>query len=316
MLVTETINGMSVLDYVANYISSNHCVTVATVLITYDYLITFDDEVAHLWSISRRKVPSSLLFAGSRASLLVLALAYIGCCVQAAYRSVGSCTAISVATAFIEAFVFLIIASVSALRVRAVSQGKWGLAFLAFALASLPAAMNIFIALRTTYSIIQFGSFAICVGVCNGTIDRIHEIVEIVIRTASIASDVVVVSATWYYCYDPELLRLSIISRILKDGSIYFVAILTLNIVNLFVWFYAHWTSINMIVLPVSAILVSRSLINLRQTYHVTMQEENSRQLSRSSAGLSTSYEPTLVCADDDTLHSAYFEKSYDGKVA
>lgn len=88
-------------------ISSNHCVAVATgafapyidtsrnlthspVLITYDYLITFDDEVAHLWSTTKRKVPSALLFACSRVTLLVLALAYIACCVQAAYRTVRS----------------------------------------------------------------------------------------------------------------------------------------------------------------------------------------------------------------------------------
>ncbi|EPT05487.1 hypothetical protein FOMPIDRAFT_117954 [Fomitopsis schrenkii] len=128
MSVTATINAMSVLDYVENYITSNHCVAVATVLVIYDYLITFDDEVAHLWSSPRRKVPSSLLFAGSRISLLVMALAYIGCCVQAAFRTVrrwlvdqcsrsvltlhiDSCTATSVATAFVEAFVFLNIAS-------------------------------------------------------------------------------------------------------------------------------------------------------------------------------------------------------------
>ncbi|KZT67927.1 hypothetical protein DAEQUDRAFT_728429 [Daedalea quercina L-15889] len=305
-----TINELSVLDYLENYINSNHCVAVATVLIIYDYLITLDDEISLLW-LAQKKRASTLLFAGSRFTLLVLALAYIACCWQTANKTVESCMAVAIATACVEALAFGIIASASALRVGAISGGKWSLAAVAFVLGLVPAAMNILISLKTTYTIVAYGDLSICVGSCNGTIDKVHKIVEIITRTTSIASDMVVIAATWYYCYNPALLRLrvrseslSLVGYTLQDGTIYFIAILTLNIINLFTWFFARWTSINMIVLPVSAILVSRSIINLRQmAYNFVVPEDQSVDQSRFSAGLSTNMS-SLIFADSAPFES------------
>ncbi|KAI0827993.1 hypothetical protein BC628DRAFT_1317402 [Trametes gibbosa] len=89
-------------------------------------------------------------------------------------------------------------------------------------------------------------------------------------RACLIAGDLIVLLVTWYSTYGITRaakvanIQMSLTSALLKDGTVYFVCLLILNILNIIFNAVPNSSAISAFQDPITSILVSRFLLNLR----------------------------------------------------
>lgn len=189
--------------------------------------------------------------------------------------------------------VFLITASVStlvaALRVHAVSGRNWRWVLPVWLLGMVPVGINIWLMTEQTWVIIpQLGCISIV------TISQaIYNAIVIVPRASVVASDILVISATWYYIGRTSSVRSQLVGEIwdvrpnlttvmFRDGTLYFLIISLLNTVDLTMnainntRFHSSTIDITILITAMSSILISRFLICIREAAERTTQEFSS----------------------------------------
>jgi len=88
-------------------------------------------------------------------------------------------------------------------------------------------------------------------------------------RSSMIASDLVVLSVTWYKAYESRAnidwssARLSVL--LLRDGTVYFMILLILNILQIIAWATKLFSTVAYPAQIATSMLISRFLLNLRQ---------------------------------------------------
>jgi len=92
-------------------------------------------------------------------------------------------------------------------------------------------------------------------------------------RGCIIASDALVLLATWHATYGIKTLanmahmNISIVTLLLRDGTVFFGAILVLNILDIVLNFTNVFSYMSMVVDVLMTILISRLFLNLREIY-------------------------------------------------
>ncbi|TFK86463.1 hypothetical protein K466DRAFT_600298 [Polyporus arcularius HHB13444] len=151
--------------------------------------------------------------------------------------------------------------------------------------------------------------------------------VTIASRTSLISADALLVLTTWWTLSRGSVLvqhrsKGSFVYVLLRDGTIYFIALLALNALHLTLTLLSHiqaLQSVSVVTLftePVTGILVSRFLLNLQSVNQTALDIDSSIQIESSSGktseslvfervvgslGSRTLAEEDEVCGDEDT---------------
>ncbi|EMD35913.1 hypothetical protein CERSUDRAFT_96139 [Gelatoporia subvermispora B] len=90
-------------------------------------------------------------------------------------------------------------------------------------------------------------------------------------RTCMILSDMIVVAVTWFHTYKTRKaaqaanIQSSVANLLLRDGTFYFVILALLNATHMSLAITGVFTFLTVFSVPISSIIISRFLLNLRQ---------------------------------------------------
>ncbi|OCH85079.1 hypothetical protein OBBRIDRAFT_891399 [Obba rivulosa] len=171
----------------------------------------------------------------------------------------------------LELLCFAVWAVFSALRVYALDNHKWRIAALTLVLGLVPVGTNTFndsdTAIVYSYDSV-FGQ--LCFDSPKFT-SKTYTIVVSTTRTCMILSDIIVVAVTWVHTYKIKRaakaanLQSSLADLLLRDGTFYFVILALLNAAHMSLAITGVFTFLTVFTIPISSIIISRFLLNLRQ---------------------------------------------------
>ncbi|KZT00362.1 uncharacterized protein LAESUDRAFT_732297 [Laetiporus sulphureus 93-53] len=262
-----------------------YCSLAVTALVFYEYIVTFPEEVHVIWGV--RLTTVTVIFALNRYLLMVQGI-------NSALTPVLWHTplAVIVLTNVMTIVVEAVTASFSAFRTYAISGHQIVPAMLVLLLGLAPVAVNVYTSTRVSYAfVIYIGSYPLC-GYNNRESIAIQNKLILIMRICAAASDLIVLLVTWFktsgLAIEVRRLRLrgSMATVLIRDGE----ALLLLNILEIVIKVryensqnYAGYVTI--FLPPISSILISRFILNLRQ-------------VSLGSMGLNTISHSTLNTRD------------------
>ncbi|KAI0932829.1 hypothetical protein AcW1_000159 [Taiwanofungus camphoratus] len=261
---------------VAQNFVNNYCTLATCTLILYEHTTTFSQEALLIWGA--KTTGATIVFILNRYLLfaygVILALESIRV-ILICWELSQSCGAISYIDNIITFALYFILAAFSALRVYGIGGKKWHTTLATLALALVPLGTNIYIMVKSRYDGVEFvitkHSYH-----CELLKSPLRRLV-IVARTCAIASDLVVLLVTWTSSYQIRRnasqahLKTPLTTLILSDGTIYFVMLLIVNILQITLTLESLQSSNesmdypSIFLAPMSSILVSRFIMDLRQ---------------------------------------------------
>ncbi|KAH9840607.1 uncharacterized protein C8Q71DRAFT_904709 [Rhodofomes roseus] len=270
----------------SNFIT-NYCELATCMLIFFEHIVTLPDEIRFIW---RRKLTmSSLIFLLNRYILFLYGLvnvvgvipwttnigsdAFSGfVCASDAERKTCRCAAIIMLYTVFTLLLYAITPIFSTLRVYAIAGRKWHFALATFLTGMVAVASNLANAVQASLGyLVYVGPLPVCTYNAYYS-ESEHLKLTIATRVCSIVSDLLVIVVTWWRTYalkreaDRLHMRASLATLLLRDGTIYFVAILVLNIVHIiFVLYNGNVVYVTIFLIPIPALLTSRFLLNLRR---------------------------------------------------
>ncbi|KAH9914965.1 uncharacterized protein B0H18DRAFT_1043468 [Fomitopsis serialis] len=235
-----------------------------------------------------------------------------------------SCKSYSIWNATLTLLGYTMIAVISAIRVFAVTERNWLLSLLTLTLGLLPVLINIYLLTTAYYLVKSVPTTTVC-AVLSTISPHSANKVALASRLGVILSDILVVSATWFNLFQSArfsaksgFLTSSVSWYLLRDGTLYFSVILVLNLIDILLWWFDRIQFFTSLIFPLSLILLSRLLINLRQ---VAYSDAAIRSLSnsghstgadlptqmsdvffvpRTTSGMDTDESPTLETFEDE----------------
>ncbi|PCH34968.1 hypothetical protein WOLCODRAFT_155612 [Wolfiporia cocos MD-104 SS10] len=263
---------------------ANFCSVAATTLLVYDYSLTFSREIRCIWG--RKFSGATVLYLLNRYLTLI-------------YRILMIIEMIPSAT--MPGAQEIIIALFTSLRLYAIWFKDLKILFAVMLLGLVPAAVNIYYYTTVTF-IPSPPPFMGCADIVNlsPSAGNIHRL-AIFNCVFAIASDGIVLVLTWIKT--AEIARAftraekptgHLVTLILRDGTLYFVTMLILNVINLVVIEFQDFGSLPALTEVLTSILISRFLLNLRGVY---LAQGESRSYDESS--LQSTRMSSLQFADD-----------------
>ncbi|KAL1951190.1 hypothetical protein VTO73DRAFT_339 [Trametes versicolor] len=229
-------------DEVQTLFNETYYTFAAFALLAYEYVITFDREVRLVWGGG---------VTGANTLSLRLIQYHKRCTVVGYMVIVGNGG---------PPFIWAVF---STLRGYALSGRKWWVAILIFAF-FLP---DIVLTARSSRHLTAFWPQT-----CPKPLGSILFSFTIASRVCLIVGDLIVLIVTWHSTFGITRaarvanIRMSLTTAILKDGTLYFACLLILNVVNIIVNAVPNSSAVSAFQDPVTSILVSRFLLNLRDT--------------------------------------------------
>ncbi|KAI0926274.1 hypothetical protein AcV5_008776 [Taiwanofungus camphoratus] len=241
---------------------STCCEVAVCTLIAYEHITTFSQEYELMWGT--KMTGATLIFFVNR----YLLLAY---CIVTPLQVISWDTPLRfVLKPIVMSKPFLItlyaaVAAFTALRTFAISGHSRYLALITLALALMPFCTTIYITIKQSYAYVVWFGVLTCL---------LFSLV-IITRVCAITADVLVLATTWYKTYaikreaDLANVRVSLVTLLLRDGTLYFAIILMMNIVQIITGtINSLFNYVTVFLAPISSILISRFLLNLRQLSH------------------------------------------------
>ncbi|KAI0326263.1 hypothetical protein GY45DRAFT_1329139 [Cubamyces sp. BRFM 1775] len=249
----------------------NRCLVAVMAFLAYEFFITFDSEVELFWM--PKMTGAAALFICNRYLPL---LGYFLVMCEYIPMSDSSCALMVKIQSTFHFLQYIPWAAFSGLRVFALNGQKWFLPTVVFLLSIVPMVVN--------FSQYHFGlsgshdpTFG-CLVQVSLTVAQ-AKAVTIVARVSLIVADLIVIIVTLATMHRRGLIDhiearrpLSLASVLLRDGVIYFVVLLILNILHLtftmlsFVIAFDPSSQVTTFTEPVTAVLVSRFLLDLQST--------------------------------------------------
>ncbi|PCH33306.1 hypothetical protein WOLCODRAFT_135050 [Wolfiporia cocos MD-104 SS10] len=259
----------------------------ANCLVFYEYGITLSDEIALVWGSGGWL--SKWLFLLNRYSMLVSALLEI--LVVLPWGTIPSCVAYNVVITLFELIPLVLWAVFSGIRVYAVSSPgrRWYLVCLVVVLGLVPVATNVYYNLVETRYMIseteQSGDTATCY-VNELLSTTTSNMLVVTTRSCSIASDILVLAVTCIALAKParlgRLIGVHVFAELLlRDGVVYFTFLLLLNVaqIGLGTTGSAYYDVCGTLLSPMTSIVISRMLLNMRGTRRNVESEDSSALL-------------------------------------
>ncbi|RPD73123.1 hypothetical protein L226DRAFT_614371 [Lentinus tigrinus ALCF2SS1-7] len=278
---------------------NNYCVTAASVVFIYEYIITFGTEVELFWT--QPKTGATMLFLLNRGIVMFFTWYDMITNFLTQPSSIQSCADVVKTTLVFEVLQYIPWAAFSSLRAFAIAR-SWPLSILVFALSIVPVAINL------ADFAFDFGGVLIppfgCVSTDTVSVELALRYVPpipapfalcaanrlsrftIASRACLIAADALLILLTWRKLYRGDANtreKGGFVHVLLRDGTIYFLVLVVQNILHLTLTLLSISTvlqnqNVSVVALftePLTAILVSRFLIDL--------QVANRRSLNKTS---------------------------------
>lgn len=171
----------------------------------------------------------------------------------------------------------------SALRVYAINGRDWRLPSVIFSLSLVQIATNIYYCSHLTYINAPPPVGCEVFGAVSPTVDYK---LNIATRVCVVVADALVLVATWYVTYGVRKgagiteMKVPVSTLLLRDGTIYFGAVLLINIIDIVLWYTSVFEDMAFIVDVFTSILLSRLFLNLRQVNALTGEDSTVSKMS------------------------------------
>ncbi|KAI0692852.1 hypothetical protein C8T65DRAFT_744955 [Cerioporus squamosus] len=245
-----------------------YCVLSAFALLSFEWVITLDREARLVWG--QKATVATILFVLNRYWLFLEYITQVITIYPLSNLSFQGCDAVGYMVIIGNAGPPYIWALFSTLRAYALSRRKWWV---------IPLTSVWFIPHLVMESLyyshlrpLEAPSPLNCV--LSSTFPEtewIHLLYRtIASRTCAIVGDLVVLVITWHSTYGIRKataglqVRTSLTDALLKDGTLYFVCLLVLNLLNIFVNAFPRTSDVTAFQDPITSILISRFILNLR----------------------------------------------------
>ncbi|PCH37203.1 hypothetical protein WOLCODRAFT_109731, partial [Wolfiporia cocos MD-104 SS10] len=199
-------------------------------LLIYDYWITISQEVEFIWT--SKALGSVIIFFVNRFVMLGLAVSYI--LNTPAWSSVVSEEVITILLDIFFVASAVMWGVISGLRIYTILRRCWRLSSATALLGIVPAVTNI-VLFSSQHLMFQDGIYSMTPTLSTSTQFK----VEIATRTCAIISDTSVILTSWLaiygvvnYSYNKRI-KTSLAQSLVRDGTMYFVALLALNIASM-----------------------------------------------------------------------------------
>ncbi|KAM5543495.1 hypothetical protein V8D89_002746 [Ganoderma adspersum] len=258
----------------------------STALVFYEYAITFRLEVQQIWGRNISGVV--VLFILTRYITLLHRILVI--LSLSSLHSLDTCWTITWLQAFISTIVIIVMSAIAAIRVFALWNRDWRLFAVIMIAGLFPAATNLYFRSATAVFIAPSKLFT-CQSVPTAMSAVTYKNLSIATRVVSIFVDGMVVVFTWTKTHRVYVLTRNVAFRtnystlLLRDGTLYFLAVVVLNVIAIVHVANIGSNLLNDMIVTLSSILMSRFLLNLRD-----QRARNERQSATrtSSAALSS----------------------------
>ncbi|EIW61279.1 uncharacterized protein TRAVEDRAFT_44095 [Trametes versicolor FP-101664 SS1] len=263
---------MDVSLYAENFVEAC-CDFTAFTLIFYEYLITIDREIDQVWG--RRFTGATALFWLNRYLALLKYPVYI-----VAHQALSDmrytrlvCHAVNIYSMVVQILPYVVWTAFSTLRIYAICGNSWKMALLVLIPGSVQIASNIYLYSQTSainYPL-PIGCFAEWLIPTEIYVRRAYGSVLIATRASVIVNNVLVIALTWWKTYGIRKLvaqanmKVSLSTLLLRDGTIYFLLLFIMSIFHIVFSLTERFTYTLTLEEPLTAILVSRFLLNLRE---------------------------------------------------
>ncbi|OBZ67304.1 hypothetical protein A0H81_12534 [Grifola frondosa] len=270
----------------SQFLLQDYCNTSSRALFVFDYILTFGDEVQHMWR--RRFSPATVLFLLNRYTNLAGTLFEF--LVEIPIRTnlflplileniprITSCNAV-VRTLQCELVLAQIyFAAFSCLRVFAVMNRRWLPAAVVCGAAMVSPVINTYIYARETPIFAPSPSLG-CAGHLDITLKQYNKtrcfaaVVTIIARVFTIVCDALVVFFTIFKTVDVRRdasylnIRVGLVAlTLLRDSVVYFVFLLLVNLAQIILSSLNGPMVVYFFVSPLTSMLISRMMLNLRE---------------------------------------------------
>ncbi|KAI0689448.1 hypothetical protein C8T65DRAFT_746165 [Cerioporus squamosus] len=311
--------------FVAQYSSfllSNYCAIAASAVFIYEYLITLGDEVNLFWS--RRLTGATLLFVSNRALVMwahifTMVTSYIP--ISPAHNSAFSTLRAFALTRLWSLSIFVLLLSSVPIGINFTNFGFTPGGVVVPPLGcvysdSLPADLA---NSRTCNAILW------CLEVVSNSLSFTLPEVTIASRTCLISADLLLVVTTWWKLSrgsTQHRQKGSFVYVLLRDGTIYFIALLVLNALHLTLTLLSHTQalqSVSVVTLftePLTGILVSRFLLNLQSANQQVLHVDSSLASDTGGTSESLVFERVIGSLGSRTLAEHEDEEDDTGEAA
>ncbi|KAH9848930.1 hypothetical protein C2E23DRAFT_842165 [Lenzites betulinus] len=232
-------------------------------LYVYEVLITFDREVELFWHMPFTRTTAMFLL-----NRYVSLLKYPVTLTTYIHVSQESCIAIIRLGEVLEMTPYIVWASFSAMRTHALVARTWTLSLAVFILLCVPVVTNIYFFTQSIPEV--FDRPVQCLYIDQFPTD-VYIPVLLFTRISAILGDAIVIVVIWCTTFRgwraavAANMKVSLAQMIIRDGSIYFVVLLTLNVLHIISAITTVFSgSIAYFEEPLIAIIISRVMLNLR----------------------------------------------------
>jgi len=297
-----------ILEIVYDSFTDNIIAVAATTLIVYEHVLTIGEVVN---TIYQRRALSSILIGLNQLFLLLFAVFNILAILP--WTNAISCEATIIPWAILIAALVVISAVTTALRVYVISGADWRLAVPTLILG----VASIFIYIGVTFHDASYlttryptsPSFVTCWQSFNASYAGLYAAIVLPFM-CTFTSDVIVILVTWIrmraystsrrFFSQTSSVKPRLAELFFIDGTLYFFVISLLNVAELVcncVFFATNF--LMAITIPMSSILITRFLINVRESaYITTVDSSGTRDITRAREN---SELPTLIFGDPET---------------
>ncbi|OSD07814.1 hypothetical protein PYCCODRAFT_1430008, partial [Trametes coccinea BRFM310] len=283
----ESSNAQVVASYAA-FVQGNYYSVAARALFIWDYLATLDREIEYVWG--QRLSAASILFVVNRyVNLLITVLELVE---QAPFQTPKSCPPVVRILQSLLIFSTFIVAAFATLRVYAVWSRNWRPALPVFLLALMTPVANLYMDITGTP--IPAPRPSVGCAIQTNIAPNVYSQIVIAERTTTTAYDALVLIFTFIKTSQARRAamslsrRPSLVALILRDGTMYFLLLVVMNIAQIVV--AAEFPGNNFVaffISPLTSILISRFLLNLRE---VAQEPEQTYQDTTDTAIISTRF--------------------------
>ncbi|RDX41771.1 hypothetical protein OH76DRAFT_1422926 [Lentinus brumalis] len=271
------------------FYTGGYCAVAVSVLFIYDTFLTFDREVAYFWTAKRISGAALLFFANKWISMMVYVMGLVE------YASFSSDKAMGILQVVPGA-------AFSALRAYVLSRNK-PLGIVVAALSLAPVGANLvdygyqysgenfppFGCLGTDHITaalqLRFGSFSLIRYIGTDSVQGNCTVI-IISRVPLITADIILIYITWTTLRGSATLtdihkskRLTLSDVLFRGGTIYFVILFIMNVLHLAFSATAvasedsgNSSLITLFTAPITAILISRFLLELQEANHTVVK--------------------------------------------
>ncbi|KAI0718685.1 hypothetical protein C8T65DRAFT_737040 [Cerioporus squamosus] len=228
----------------------------ATALVLYEHVITLGMEVQQVWK--REISGATVLFVLTRYMTLLNRVF-----VTISLSSIHSPEAVS------TSILVVVMSAIAAVRVYALWSRDIRLFVVVMVAGTFPALTNLFFRSASSVYIIPTALYS-CQVAPTAMSASAYTALSIATRTVAIFSDGLVVVLTWIKTYRVFVLTRKISFRtnysalILRDGTLYFLAVCVLNLVAIIYIMDVGANLLNDMIVTLSSLLMARFLLNLR----------------------------------------------------